>query len=287
MPTRFLIFAWFLLIATHFSWSDVTALPPVNLSPENGSFFDWEYVENSQILFFPMLRTSKIKDISDYQLDSLRDDGIKILQNSFPQIAWKKSSEFPSNKRGPLKRSSVRMTSMTPFVVDICKAENARSGLIAYLSYEVRNRIPLYKCELLLIDSEASCQVARVTGWTNAENGLVDAVVKAADLLAEQHLFVVRPKISFSLILNEKGRRTGASIPVGSRVGLVEKSRLAILGANKDGISTSIGFLEINEEGLTNSICKISGVSSKVDLSKNAICIPIDRDVYKVIKLKR
>lgn len=272
------------LFVSQLAWAEVKFLSPTDLAPPNGSFFNWSYEKDAKVLFFPVLYSSRLKAAGESQLDALREEGQRVLRRAFPQMTWTAVSDFPANKKGPLKRTGVNLNTMASFAVQACQAEHARTGLIALMDQVVLNNVPLFQCELLVVDAEASCQVTQVIGWSRLDDGLAGAMTKAADLLAEQPLFVVRPKIPLSPVVNEKGKRTGASLPVGSRVGILLKSRLAILGKDENGLPQSLGNLEVVEEGVTSSLCKISNVPKNADLPEGTLCVPVDEDTYKSIR---
>ena len=284
MNPRFLACFAIVLFCSFGVFGQVRVLPGVDRTPEEGSFFNWTYVEGQKVLFYPILKSSMLST-GEIELDNLRGECLTFLRSAFPRIEWENTSAFPSNKKGPLSRTRVKFKTMIPFVVEDCSEHGVRSGLIARVTFQANAQgAALFQCEMVLVDAEAGCAAAQTIGWADTEAGLQAAVLKSAELLAEQHLYVVRPKIAFNLIVDVKGKRTGASIPVGSRVGLIEDSMLMILKESEGGGVESVGSLEVDEEGTAASACKIAGVGRKVELHDGMLCVPIDRDAYKKYK---
>ncbi len=281
LVVRLLLFFSFTIVVS----AEVRIPSQTNMVPDNGSHFNWIYVPDQKVLFFPVLRSSALGDVSNHQLDSLRSEGLTHLRSAFPQIQWDTINVFPANKKGELSRSRAKLSTMVPFVAEQCSSQNSRSGLVARISATQSSQgIPIFQCEMVLIDSEAGCAVAMTKGWADTEAGMAKALEKAADLLTEQHLYVIRPKIDVEPLLDEKGKRVGASIPVGSRVGVLEKSLLILLGTGEQGVLESVGTLTVEEEGVSSSTCKISGIRDKDNWPAAAICMPVDDDAFKEFK---
>ena len=287
MRTKWLVATLILSSALTSRATGIRALGLTDLAPDTGSHFEWNYVVDAEVLFFPVLRSTQLKKLDDITMDSWRSPALDRLRTAFPQIEWDMSSVFPSNKKGVLARNRVKLTAMVPFVVEACQTAGARSGLIGRMSWKATQNVWLYECELVLVDAEAGCAVTSVKGWADAETGPQAAFDKSVELLTEHHLYVVRPRISLTVLHDDKGRRSGASIPVGSRLGFVKDSTLVILGEKEDGSPSAIGVLEVEEEGKHSSVCDVKGIQRKTVLNDGTLCIPVDEDTYRDYKPKK
>lgn len=269
--------------------AQVTALPPVDLTPERGGWLDWTYVQDQEVLVFPVLRSAML-NLPENTLDEARQSILNVLQHSFPDIRFSLTVDFPTRKNGePESRSRIKFPEYASFAADVCRERNVRSALLARVSYQTAadGVTGLIESEMLLVDAEAYSAVAAAEGWAGLEAGIGVALAKAAEHLTEQRLYVVRPKIAVTVLKDDRGRRTGASIPVGSRVGILNASELLVLGRNEDGVESTIARLIVEKESTALSLCQLKDIRDRDEIPADAICIPCDADARKDIKMKK